>query len=330
LSLDSKIFTNLVPLDISGLTIGGVDGGFVSKLLIGFDIFVFRAVAVFSTFNPTGIVKTTYYPSKTPPLEVALSDVGLSSIEFEGLGSLKRAIIELQVATQVLELSDKKIDLLLLDGSPFLNKPLTSSSKILNFFKTYNSLLESFVFKAYKKGVRIAWIVKDSRLRLLSIVLGKIIPFIAKEVPEVLTLDYRRIVSNCRDMDLLFYLLDHQTRSMVCHFKFNMVESFKNEFTPFSFYIKTARYDIPLRIDVFLPKRKNKDYLRKEIDILSQTILPLSQYNKAYGVPSPIVEADARAKIKETEINRLFEFLKIKYPTPDLWLKRRERSPWRF
>ena len=86
--LDSKMFVKLKPLDISGLTIGGVDGGFFSKLLIGLDIFVFRAIAVFSTFDREGIVKTTYYPSRTPQLEVALSDIGLSSIEFEGLGLL--------------------------------------------------------------------------------------------------------------------------------------------------------------------------------------------------------------------------------------------------
>ncbi|MHA1974965.1 MAG: DNA double-strand break repair nuclease NurA [Candidatus Hodarchaeales archaeon] len=328
--LDSKMFVKLKPLDISGLTIGGVDGGFFSKLLIGLDIFVFRAIAVFSTFDREGIVKTTYYPSRTPQLEVALSDIGLSSIEFEGLGSLKRAIIELQVASQVLELSEKKIDLLLLDGSPFLIKPLTSSPTILNYFKTYNSLLESLVFHASKRGVKIAWVVKDSRLRLLSNVLGKIIPFIAKGLSEILTIDYRKVVNNTRDMDLLFYLLEYQNRSMACQYNFSMPNSFKEEFNPFFFYIKTAKYDIPLRIDLFLPKRKDKGILIKEINILTKTILTLSQYNKAYGVPAPIVEADARARIREAEINKLFEFLKMKYPTPDFWLKRRERPPWRF
>lgn len=102
------MFSLLTPLDINGLTIGGIDGGYVSRLLIGFDFLFFRSIAVFSSYSARGIKKTTYYPSKTPPLEVAVSDVGLSSMDFENMASIRRTISELQMATQVLNYHTKK------------------------------------------------------------------------------------------------------------------------------------------------------------------------------------------------------------------------------
>ena len=58
--------------------------------------------------------------------------------------------------------------------------------------------------------------------------------------------------------------------------------------------------------------------------------LALLEMSKNYGIPAPIVEADARAKVKESEIDALFQLIRIRHPTPDLWLNRRERAPWKF
>ncbi|MFX0171511.1 MAG: DNA double-strand break repair nuclease NurA [Candidatus Hodarchaeota archaeon] len=324
------MFTKLSPIDISGLTIGGIDGGYTSRLLIGFDFFVFRAVAVFSTYTPKGIQKTVYYPSKTPPLEIAISDVGLSSMDSERMGGIRRAINELQLATQILELGSKKLDLLLLDGSPIIKKPLTSNQKIHKYYQTYLSILSRLVFQAENLGIKVAWIVKDSRRNLITKFLGKILPFKIEEMPEILALDYRSIINRSRDMDLFFYLLGPNCRSMVHHNQFKMPEKFHQEFTLYSYYLKTAPFDIPLRVEVFQSNRRNQADLIKEINILSETLLPLSQYNREYGIPAPIVEADARAKIKETEVDALFRIIRNRHPSPDLWVRRRERSPWKF
>lgn len=324
------MFTKLSPIDISGLTIGGIDGGYVSRLLIGFDIFIFRAIAVFSTYTPKGIQKTIYHPAKTPPLEITISDVGLSSIDSERMGAIRRAITELQLAVQILELGSKKVDILLLDGSPAIKKPLTTNQKIRKYYQTYLSILSRLVFQAKELGIKIAWIVKDSRLNLITKFLGKILPFIIEDMPEMLSLDYRSIINRSRDMDLFFYLLEPNIRSMAYYHQFKMPKKFSQEFTLYSFYLKTAPFDIPLRVEVFQSNHRNQVDLIKETNILSETLLPLSQYNREYGIPAPIVEADARAKIKETEVEVLFRRIRNRYPSPDLWVRRRERAPWKF
>jgi len=287
-------------------------------------------VAVFITYTPEGIQKTTYYPSKIPPLEITISNVGISSLDFEHLGTLRRAITELQVALQVLELSEKKIDVLLLDGSPVINKPLTSNQKIMNYYKTYLSILQELIFKARNKNIKLAWIVKDSKMRLMTKFLGRILPFIVDSIPELLEFDYRSIINNSHDMDLFYYLLDFQQRSMVFKLDFKISQEFIKKFDLYSFHLKTARFDIPLRVEIFQPIQEKNREMVKETNILAETILPLSQYYKNYGIPAPIVEADARAKIKETEVDTFFQLMRKRFPVPDLWLRRRERSPWKF
>lgn len=330
MSYDNQMFTKIFPQDISGLTIGGIDGGYASRLFIGFDIFVFRAIAAFLTYTPERIQKTTYYPAKTPPLEIAISDVGLSSLDFENMGSIRRAITELQIAYQALEQSNKKSDILLLDGSPVMRKPLTNNRRILNYYRTYLSILSRLIFSAKKQRIKLAWIVKDSRLNLFTKFLGQILPFFAEELPEILSLDYRRIINKSRDMDLFYYLLEPNNRSMVYYRPFDISKKFGQEFALYAYYLKTAPFDIPLRIELFQSIHRDQSDLIKEINDISGAILPVSQYNKNYGIPAPIVEADARAKIKETEIDALFQLIRIRHPTPELWLYRRERAPWKF
>lgn len=330
ITFDEKLFMELSPQDIGGLTIGGIDGGYVSRLLLGFDIFLFRAIAVFSTYTPEGIQKTSYYPAKTPPLEITVSDVGISLMDSENLGSIRRAITELQIATQVLEIGSKKLDVLLLDGSPTLKKPFTNNSRIINYYQSYLSTLSRLVIKAKNMGVKLAWVVKDSRMDQLTRFLGKILPFLIENIPEILSVDYRSIINRSRDMDLFYYLLKPNFRSMAYFHPFEISKNFNEDFALYAYYLKPVPFDIPLRIEVFQPKERKRVDLIKEINILSETILPLSQYNREYGIPAPIVEADARAKINESEIDALFQLIRVRHPTPDLWIRRRERAPWRF
>ena len=330
MTYDDQMFTEISPQDISGLTIGGIDGGYASRLFIGFDIFVFRAVAAFLTYTPEGIQKTTYYPSKTPPLEIAISDVGLSSLDFENMGSIRRAITELQIVLQILEQSHKKSDILLLDGSPILRKPLTNNQRILNYYQTYLSILSRLIFLAKKQRTKLVWIIKDSRINLFTKFLGLLLPFIIEEFPDIFTLDYREIINRSRDMDLFYYLLKPNNRSMTYHRPFDISNEFGKEFALHAFYLKTAPYDIPLRIELFQSIHRDQTDRIREINDISGAILPISQYSKNYGIPAPIVEADARAKIKQSEIESLFQLIRIRYPTPELWLYRRERAPWKF
>ena len=112
--------------------------------------------------------------------------------------------------------------------------------------------------------------------------------------------------------------------------QFDISEEFNKKYALYAYYLKTVPFDIPLRIEIFQPLHRYQTDLIKEINAISEAILPISQYNKNYGIPAPIVEADARAKIKEKELEALFQLIRIRHPTPDLWFYRRERAPWYF
>ena len=181
---------------------------------------------------------------------------------------------------------------------------------------------------AKDNGVMLAWIVKDSRLNLFTNFLGRMIPFIIEETPSLFTLDYRRIIKRSRDMDLFYYLLEVNARSMVFQRQYSMPKDFNQAFALYSFYLKTAPFDVPLRIELFQSFQRSCEELVNEIRILSELILPVSQYNRKYGVPAPIVEADARARIREKEVESILQLLRTRYESLELWSKRRERAPW--
>ena len=91
-------------------------------------------------------------------------------------------------------------------------------------------------------------------------------------------------------------------------------------------YLKTARDDLPLRIE-FLSDN-NKESIWK-IDKALAAILPLSWQHPEYGIPTPILEADTRAKITMNEtqliIDRLMALSGLTYTTLE---KRRSRNPF--
>ena len=91
-------------------------------------------------------------------------------------------------------------------------------------------------------------------------------------------------------------------------------------------YLKTARDDLPIRIE-FLSD--NNDQSTEKLDKALSAILPLSSQHPEYGIPTPILEADARAKITTNEarliIDRLMALSGLTYLTLE---KRRSRNPF--
>ncbi len=330
MSVDTQLFRELQPQNISGLTIGGVDGGYASKHLIGYDLHLFRAIAVYSTFTHKNLIRTTYFPSKIPELQLELGNLTLSSRESEIYGSLRRSIVELETATQVIQSTHKTIDILLMDGSPFIRYSGTQNDLLFKYYRRYFDQLFNLLSTAKRNDTQLIWIVKDSRVNTFTSFLGKILPFVAPKVPELLTVDYRTIINRVRDMDLFFYLLKVNSRSFSLFNQYKFSDEIDQNYQNYQFYLKTAKYDIPLRVEGFLPLDKTHNKTLDTLNLISETLLPISQYYNDYGIPAPIVEADARVKIKETEIFDYIKLLRSFNNYPDLNLRRRERSPWKF
>jgi hypothetical protein len=315
---------------ISGLTFGGVDGGHLIKHLIGFDLHVLRVIAVCITFTSKSISTTRYYPQKNPPLQFEFLNTIRSISESERIGSINRATSEISIATKILNDSPKKLDILLMDGSPYLPPSNIINEILSKTYRRYVSSLLNLLIRSNKMGTKLIWIVKDSRSFYFTQRIGQMIPYFAKGNSKLLKHDYRDVLQKTCDMDLFYHLLEQNNRSFSLINNVQFSPEILRVFDFFQFYLKTAKYDIPLRVEGFFPRRETIEKKKQYLDLISGTLLPISQYNSEYGIPAPIVEADARVKIKENEINDFFRLLDPLGYFSDFSQRRRDRSPWKF
>ncbi|MCK5141993.1 MAG: hypothetical protein KAQ70_07355, partial [Candidatus Heimdallarchaeota archaeon] len=92
------------------------------------------------------------------------------------------------------------------------------------------------------------------------------------------------------------------------------------------FYQKTAEFDTPLRIEFPVLNIEEGNLVEK----ISSLVNAVSKYNPEYGLPNVIIEADARARIQETDADILVDEIaaKIGYSSFSLQ-KRRSRLPFK-
>ena len=146
--------------------------------------------------------------------------------------------------------------------------------------------------------------------------------------------DYRWLLKISRDCDLLDTFLKEGERSFVFRYSSELLlntNSGNDDLSSWASsiwvtYLKTARDDLPLRVE-FLSD--DDDITTDKLDKALSAILPLSSQHPEYGIPTPILEADARAKITANEtrliIDRLMALSGLTYLTLE---KRRSRNPF--
>jgi len=147
--------------------------------------------------------------------------------------------------------------------------------------------------------------------------------------------DYRWLLKISRDCDILNTFLNEGERSFV--FRYSSELQNANNSPPDDLsswastiwvtYLKTARDDLPIRIEILADTNSEEDVWK--IDKALSAILPLSWQHPEYGIPTPILEADTRAKITTNETNmvidRLMALSGLTYTTLE---KRRSRNPF--
>jgi hypothetical protein len=146
--------------------------------------------------------------------------------------------------------------------------------------------------------------------------------------------DYRWLLKISRDCDILDTFLEEGERTFVFRYSSELqqnVNPYPDDLSSWASliwvtYIKTAQDDLPLRIEVLVGDG-DKDV--RFLDRALSAILPVSWQHKEYGVPTPIVEADARARISHNEsqiiIDRLMALSGLTYTALE---KRRSRNPF--
>jgi hypothetical protein len=319
---ENKLVTKIKPTNLSGLRIAGIDGGLIRKRFRTMDLLLIRGIAVIFQFGPEEGPSVEFFPDPFPEPHVKPIMLTIASPELDQLASLERVATELRVTLSILE--EYHTDLILVDGSLFYHprdRP-PNSSTVYEKFQEVAALYKQLYIKAKKK-----------RTTLVGV---EILPHIIRD-PTIFELmqgiDYRWLLKISRDCDLLDTFLEEGERTFAFKYSSELssnTNSLTNDLSKWSSdiwvtYLKSACDDLPVRLEILIKGNDNIQQLNKALS----AILPLSWQHPEYGLPTPIVEADARARINANEtrlvIDRLMAMSGLTYSKLE---KRRSRNPF--
>ncbi|MHA2358528.1 MAG: DNA double-strand break repair nuclease NurA, partial [Candidatus Heimdallarchaeaceae archaeon] len=212
-----KTFTSKVQhTNIDGAKIAGVDGGVIHRSLNYFDIALIRAVGVLFYYRQDDKPITRYFPEEHPFPDILTSIEPLSQQEIESLISIWRMQKEIRCCISLLE--EDLPDIIMLDGSilPFIDyRQVAQSEFLLNQYRNLKALYRKLYSLCKKNRTLLCGVVKDSRSAILTNKLAALLPHLSKlpEFEKLLNIDYRPIVKQLRDTDLLFQVLDTNERT---------------------------------------------------------------------------------------------------------------------
>ncbi len=283
-----NMFHRIEPQELNG-KIGAVDGGLLQRSFHGLDLVLGKAVGVVFDYRGSRLMSADYFPEAFPTPSPFPILGALSSRDSEILASIYRQKLEMSTATKLVEKFKPKA--MLLDGSviPHGNTRPYDDSEIKDEYRNLIEIYKGLFEACTSNDVTLAGIVEDSRgKRFGEILLGCL---------DKNTRD-ENVLLNTRDTNLLYYILDQGERT--CSFPFSKDPKrhpILKEFNKWSaqvrtFYLRAAAYDRPLRID----------FLTGDADDIAGMLLPLCQTNELYGIPAPVIEADARAKLHINEM----------------------------
>lgn len=335
-AVESSLVSKVKPTQLKGLKIAGIDGGLVKKQFRSIDLILTRGVAVIFQFGPPTGPTVEFYPSPFPEPKVRPIMLTLQGTELDQLASLERTVEELKVTLAAID--EYHVDIVLIDGSLFYHprdKPQVGTLAYEKFQEAL-ALYRQLYHRARKKDFLLVGIVKDSRSTKIVNILGDILPHIFRRsdfFEMIQGIDYRWLLKISRDCDILDTFLEEGERTFAFKYSSEVIQNSNTSPDDLSVwassilvtYIRTARDDLPLRVEVLV----NPDSGVEQIDKALSAILPLSVQHPEYGIPAPIVEADARARISYNEsgmiINRLMALSGLAYATLE---KRRSRNPF--
>lgn len=331
--IDSHLAQRVKPTDLSGLRVCGIDGGLLKKTLRGIELVITRANATVFEYTPSKRVTAIYYPEKTTPPTVKAELNPISWREAEVNASLERLKAELELAIRVQE--HHPAELLLMDGSlrPHISDRPSNQSVFSSKYKKIATLFEKLYAKTEETGTLLAGVVKDSRSQRFIKIMSEILPHLINrhsELKSLLKMDYRSILWKSYDSDFFFRVLDVGERSAIL--RMNAMENHEESSDEkqlnnklVCIYLQTAKYDYPLRIEIFTGSYDPKRIVEK----VSAMLLPMSSDNEGFALPAVLIDADSQAHLIERDLDFLFTQLasRIGYPQSVLKL-RRERMPF--
>ncbi|MFW9935139.1 MAG: DNA double-strand break repair nuclease NurA [Candidatus Thorarchaeota archaeon] len=333
---DAQLAQTVKPIDLTGLRVGGVDGGLLKKTLRGIELVITRACATIFEFTPSNRVSAIYFPEKSTPPTVKAELNPISWREAEVSASLERLRAELELAIRVQD--HHPVELLLLDGSlmPHISDRPSNQSVFSAKYERITALFDELYEKTRETGTLLAGVVKDSRSQRFIKIFGEILPHLIKQhagLKSLLQMDYRTILRTSYDTDFFFRTLDVGERSPIMRLNGENfddshevdAEAVLNNRKLVCIYLRTAQFDYPLRIEIFTGSFDPARIVEK----VSSILLPMSSENEGFALPTVLIDADSQARLIERDLDFLFTQLANRIGYPQSLLKlRRERMPF--
>lgn len=306
-----------------GTRFAAVDGGIVKRSVHGFDFILTRAAGVVFDYSKGKVVNVSYFPEKIPNPELSVMEA-LSDVDYVHSASVIRMKTEISAAIETV--SRYKPDIMIMDGSivPHYQDRPSKGSSVYSGYLEMISLLKRLISVCREKGTLLAGVVEDSRgTGFCGLVDEKILSRVEHEsVPSL-----QKIIKKTRDTNLLYWILKEGERTDVFPYSGKpedhpvLREFGKDSEEINSFYLKTAAYDRPVRVD-FLGE---KELAGK----IGSMILSVSGQHSGYGLPSVLIEADQVAKLSEDDIENLYnQITNFTGEIPGIQKLRRDQRPF--
>jgi len=335
---------------ISGLNIISVDGSSAIKRFMNVDFSFLKAICVKYYFYKDGkSAKIKYYPDLSGFNNYSVQGNYFNREEnvIESKVSMDMTFMEINLLNNLIDQSNNSdIDLIILDGSIMIMTINLLFSQDPEISIKYDRLLREY-HKLYlnckDNGIILVGSIKDTRTSAFCHLLQESIQLLLSngtDLTDFINVNYRQIIDYFSDLDLYNRILDKSERSCIFNCKRDIEKirdtGIKKEipyYFPLSFYafyLKTAKFDIPCRIEFFMEEKHSIKKASEKADLISSILLPISSMNEHYGLPIPQIEAHKRAVFKPDEINLLFNNLKryLNINGVNLIEKRRTRRPF--
>lgn len=303
-------FVSPVPKGPVSGKIAGIDGGLVSKQLHGIDLTMVRATGCVMDFENGALRGIEYLPSAYVQPALHCDADGMEDEDYSTKSSLYRLKEEIGLAVEVMR--SKKADMLVLDGSIVPQQPdkPRKGSPAYPAYENIVSLYKELFDLSIERKIPLLGVVEDSR---------------SKVVAEMLNVDNNALL-NTIDTVLFHYALEEGEASFCLPYsKSPRDHPILRDFAGYAekvkcFYLKTAKYDRPVRVEFF-------DYGLDYRDIAS-AVLSLS-FHREYGFPSVLVEADLQARLSATDMEDAYcQIRDMVGDSPALLEKRRSMRPF--
>ena len=333
--------------NIRGLNVVSVDGSSVVKKFMNVDFSFLKAIAVKYYFYENESSKIDYFPDLGGfnNYNVYGSYLNREESAVDAKISIDMTFMEINLLNKLIE-KKNDIDLIIIDGSVVIMPINLIFAKDSEISKKYDKLLKEYqklYLNCNERGIILIGSIKDTRTSALTNLIRSSIQMLkpnTTKLTDFLKINYPQILDYLSDLDLFNRVLNKSERSCIFNCKKDLEKirdtGIKKEipyYFPqsfYAFYLKTAIYDTPCRIEFFINEKHSLREASEKADLISSILLPISSLNEFYGLPIPQIEAHKRAVFKPHEINLLFNNLArtLNYYGVSLIEKRRTRRPF--